>query len=177
MTKIRSLLSAAFLTAVCLFSALVPQTADAAAMSYYLQNKLIDFIFRAQTFSPSGTLYIALSTTTPGPGSCGTEVSGGSYARAAVVSSLTSWTSTNGTTGAVSSNNTGVGGNTSNATAGGIPFPGPTAAWGTIVGFCIFDAATSGNLYFYGTLTTSKTVNSGDAAPSFQVGALSYTLN
>ena len=56
-----------------------------------------------------------------------------------------------------------------------ITFAAPTANWGTIAGFGIFDAASGGNMLYFGSLTTSKTVNNGDAAPAFAAGALTVT--
>jgi hypothetical protein len=52
----------------------------------------------------------------------------------------------------------------------------PTANWGTVTHFGIFDALTAGNLLFWAALTASKVVNSGDAAPKFLAGALTITL-
>jgi hypothetical protein len=64
----------------------------------------------------------------------------------------------------------GTGGTTSNN--GAITFPAPTANWGSVVAFGIFDALSGGNLLFYANLTVAKTVNNGDAAPSFAAAAL-----
>lgn len=141
------------------------------AMSNYLENKLIDHIFRAQAFGAPTTLYFALFTAAPTDAGGGTEVSGGSYARAAVTTSLTAFNGTHGNTTGASS---GTGGNTTNAVA--ITFQTPTANWGTITHWAVFDAATGGNMLFYGALTNSKNVNNGDPAPSFPVGAFSLTL-
>lgn len=167
----RSLLSLAAAVLVCV-SATAPQTADAAAMSNYQQNKYLDFLLRAQTFTAPTTIYVALATTTGTAAACGTEVSGGSYARVAVTSSLANWAGTQsaGSTSASS----GTSGQTSNN--GAITFPSPTANWGTITSFCVFDASSGGNLLFFAALTVSKTVNNGDAAPSFAAAALTYTI-
>lgn len=167
----RSLLSLATV-AVVFVSALAPQTSDAAAMSNYQQNKYLDFLLRAQTFTAPTTVYAALATTTGNAAACGTEVSGGSYARVAVTSSLANWAGTQsaGSTSASS----GTSGQTSNN--GAITFPSPTANWGTVTSFCIFDASSGGNLLFFAALTVSKTINNGDAAPSFAAAALTYTI-
>ena len=37
--------------------------------------------------------------------------------------------------------------------------------------------ATAGNLLIYGNLTTSKTVNNGDAAPSFPAASLQFQID
>jgi hypothetical protein len=65
-------------------------------------------------------------------------------------------------------------GNTDNAAA--ITFPTPSANWGTIVAFGIFDATSAGNLLVWGPITPNKTVNNGDPAPSFATGALDITF-
>lgn len=154
-----------------------------AAMSDTLENKLIDFIFRAQALGITGataaagtgpaTLYVALYTANPTDSTAGTEVSGGSYARVAVTSSLANWAGTQGAgTTAVSS---GTSGTTSNNAA--ITFPAPTANWGVITGVGLLDASTAGNLLFFGALTTNKTVNNGDPAPSFAISALTVQLD
>lgn len=155
------------------YQTIVPtQQAEAAAISNYLQNKFIDWFFRAQTFTAPTTIYIALDTTAGSASACGTEVSGGSYARVAVTSALANWAGTQSAGSTTASS--GTSGQTSNN--GAITFPSPTANWGTIVGFCAFDASSGGNLLFFAALTVSKTVNNGDAAPSFAAAALTYTI-
>lgn len=140
------------------------------AKTDYLENKLIDFIFRGQSFVPPATLYVALFTAAPTDAGGGTEVSGGSYARVGVGASLANWAGTQSAGSTTAS--TGTGGTTSNN--GAITFPAPTANWGTVVAFGLFDAASAGNLLAYSSLTTSKTINNGDAAPAFAAGALTF---
>jgi hypothetical protein len=67
------------------------------------------------------------------------------------------------------------GGTTSNKAT--ITFPAPTANWGSITHFALYDASTAGNMLFCAALTTSKTVNNGDAAPSFVVDALTVQVD
>lgn len=141
-------------------------------MSDYLENKLVDHIFRNRSFSVPTTIYVALFTAAPSDSGGGTEVSGGSYARVQVGPSDAAWQSTQGTTTAVASS--GTGGNTSNGST--ITFPTPTANWGTVTSFGIFDASTAGNLLIWGNLTASKSVNNGDPAPTFSATALSITF-
>lgn len=144
-----------------------------AAMTDYLENKIIDQIFRGQAYTFPGTLYVALFTANPTDSAAGTEVTGGSYARVAVVGSLANWAGTQAAASTVASS--GTGGTTSNN--GTITFPAPTANWGVITGIAICDALTAGNELFFGALTTSKTVNNGDAAPSFAAAALSLQID
>lgn len=126
----------------------------------YLANFVLDTILGGTSFSQPGTVYIALFTVTPTvAGTGGTEVSGGSYARATVTNNNTNWT-----TASASSK--------SNATA--ITFATPTAGWGTVISFGIYDALTSGNLLYFGTLSTAKPITTGDAV-SFQSGTLVVT--
>jgi hypothetical protein len=142
-------------------------------MSDYLENKLTDFLFRGQSFSAPATMYIALFTAAPSDSGGGTEVSGGSYARVAVTGSLANWAGTQSAGSTTASS--GTGGQTSNNNA--ITFPAPTGNWGSCGWFGIFDASSSGNLLFWAALTVAKTVNNGDAAPSFAAGALTNTLD
>jgi len=141
-----------------------------AALSDYLENKWVDFLLRGQTLTAPTTVYVALATTSGSDAACGTEVSGGSYARVAVTSGLTAWAGTQSAGSTTASS--GTGGTTSNNAA--VTFPAPTANWGQVTEFCVFDAATSGNLLFRAALTTPKTINNGDAAPSFAIGALTF---
>jgi hypothetical protein len=129
-----------------------------AAMSDYLENKLVDFLLRGQTFTAPTTVHVGLLTAAPSDTGGGTEVSGGSYARAAVASSLTNWAGTQSAASTAASS--GTSGTTSNNNS--INFPTPSAGWGTVTHFAIYDASTAGNLLFYGALGTSKTINTGD---------------
>lgn len=145
-----------------------------AAMSDYLENKIVDWLLRGQAFTPPATVYVALFTTNDNDAnSSAVEVTGGSYARVAVASSLANWAGTQGSGTSVASS--GTSGTTSNNNT--ITFPAPTANWGTITGIGIFDASTAGNLLFYGALAQSKTVNNGDAAPNFPAAALSVQID
>jgi hypothetical protein len=152
------------------------------AMSDVLENKLIDWFFRGQAIGITGasaaagtgptSLYIGLLTAAPSDAGGGTEVTGGSYARATVASSLANWAGTQSAGSTVASS--GTGGQTSNN--GAIAFPAPTANWGLITHFGIYDASSGGNLLIWGALAVSKTVNNGDAAPQFNAAALTITF-
>lgn len=141
------------------------------AMSNYLENSLIDQIFRNQSAPTTSTMYVALFTAAPSDTGGGTELSGNNYARVSVASSLANWAGTQsaGSTSASS----GTGGQTSNNNA--ITFPTPSATWGTVTHFGIFDASTSGNLLFHGALSISKTINQDDTV-SFPAGSLTVTF-
>jgi hypothetical protein len=141
------------------------------AMSDYLENKLIDQIFRGQAFTFPATVYIGLLTAAPTDAGGGTEVTGGAYARASIGSSLANWAGTQGAGTTVASS--GTSGNTSNNAV--ISYATPTASWGTVTHFGIYDALSGGNLLFWGTLTTAKTINIGDIV-QFPAASLSFTL-
>jgi len=154
-----------------------------AHMSDFLENKLLDFLFRGQALGITGAtaaagtgpanVYVGLFTANPSDTGGGTEVSGGSYARVTVASSLANWAGTQSAASTTASS--GTSGTTSNN--GAITFPTPSATWGSITGLGIYDASTAGNLLFWAPLTTSKTVNNGDPAPSFAAAALSIQID
>lgn len=154
-----------------------------AALSDFMENKLLDWLLRAQAIGITGataaagtgpaTVYIALFTANPTDTGGGTEVTGGSYARVAVTSSLANWAGTQAAASTTASS--GTSGTTSNNAA--ITFPTPSANWGTITGVGIFDASSAGNLLIWSALTTSKTVNNGDPAPSFAAAALTFQID
>lgn len=141
------------------------------AMSDFLENKLIDQIFRGQAAPTTTTLYVGLFTAAPSDTGGGTEVSGNAYARASVASSLANWAGTQSAGSTVASS--GTGGATSNN--GAISFPTATGAWGTVTHFGIFDALSGGNLLFYGALTVSKTISQSDTV-TFPAGSLGVTF-
>lgn len=141
------------------------------AMSNYLENSLVDQLFRGQSAPTTSTLYVGLLTAAPNDAGGGTEVSGGSYARVAVTSSLANWAGTQSAGSTTASS--GTGGQTSNNAA--ITFPTPTAGWGTVTHFGIYDASSGGNLLFYGQLTIAKTINEADTV-TFPAASLSITF-
>lgn len=133
-----------------------------AALSDYLENALVNHIFRNTDFTRPANIYVALFTAAPSDAGGGTEVSGGSYARQAVP------------TGASSEWNAASGGVTANTNT--ITFPTATANWGTVVAVGLFDAVTAGNLLFHASLAANKTVNSGDVI-RFNAGDLDITFD
>ena len=161
------LFSASLLLAAMSFAA------HATSFTDYLENQLTDFLFRAQTFTPPAAIFISLHTAACSDSSTGTEVTGGSYARVSVTRSLANFAGTQSAGSTVASS--GTGGTTSNNNA--ITFPAPTANWGSITHFGIFDASSAGNMWVCQALTVAKTVNNGDAAPSFPAAALTIQVD
>lgn len=131
-----------------------------AGKSDFLENEILDHLLGNAAYAAPATVHVGLYTAVPTDAGGGTEVTGGSYARAAVTNNATNWPAA-------------AAGAKANGTA--ITFPAPTANWGVVVAFGIFDAATAGNLLYWGLITPNKTVNNGDPAPSFAVGDLDVT--
>jgi hypothetical protein len=131
----------------------------AGSKSDYLENKSLDHVLGGGDYTRPGTVYIALYTAAPTDAGGGTEVTGGSYARVAVTNNATNWPAASP-------------GSKQNGTA--FTFPQATANWGTVVAFGILDAASGGNLLYWGDLTASKTVENGDTA-EFAVSGITIT--
>lgn len=117
------------------------------------ENKLLDHIFGTASYTPSTPLKVALMTANGSDSSSGTEVTGGSYARQSL------------TCGAASS------GSASNS--GTLSFTSmPTC---TVVGVEVWDSSGSNRLW-WGPLSASKSVNSGDTF-EFTAGQLTFSLD
>tara|TARA_R100000808_G_C2149349_1_gene157746 strand:+ start:1262 stop:1696 length:435 start_codon:yes stop_codon:yes gene_type:complete len=129
-----------------------------AGFTNYLEDKIMNHLFGDDTgasgadhYTAPTTWYVGLLTAAPSDSAAGTEVSGGAYARQSVA-----WT--------ITGSGTAQAANTS-----AITFPAATTDWGVATHAGIYDAATSGNLVAYETLTKAdfstanpKTINSGD---------------
>ena len=132
------------------------------AMSDYLEGQLIAHIFRTSSFTKPTTLAVGLFTAAPSDSGGGTEVTGNNYSRATLNPLDANWA-------APTSGN----GQTSNSST--ITFATPSGSWGTVTHFGIFDAASAGNLLFWGSLTISKTINQSDTV-SFPANSLTITF-
>lgn len=132
--------------------------------SAYLEDEILDHVLGGADYTRPATVYIALFTTAPSEpdGTGGTEVTGNNYSRVSVTNNATNFPAASG-------------GSKSNGNV--ITFPSATGGdWGTIVAFGIYDASSGGNLLYFGTLTTSKSVQDGDTA-RFPVGDLTLNEN
>lgn len=145
---------------LALFSAF----ASAGALSDYLETGLANHVLRGTAYTAPTSVYIGLSTSACSDTSTGTEASYTGYARAAVASNSTNWTAPN-TSGTVS--------NTAVITIGSTASSGPT----TVSYLIVMDAATGGNLLWCLPLSASKTINSGDPAPTIPVGSLQLWID
>lgn len=133
------------------------------AMSDFLEVEIRKHIFRTGSYTKPTVLAVGLFTAAPSDAGGGTEVTGGSYARVQRDPLDANWTAASATDGL-----------TDNAAA--LTFPTPSANWGTVTHFGIFDATSAGNLLIWGALTNPKTINNGDPAPSFPTGTLDITF-
>ena len=124
--------------------------------SDFLELELLDHVLGNAAYAPPGTAFVALYTVAPGDTGGGTEVSGGGYARVGLVNNATTWPAASG-------------GAKSNGTA--FSFPEATGSQGTVVAFAILDAAAAGNFLYWGTVTVSKVITTGDTA-TFAIGDL-----
>jgi len=136
----------------------------AGTFSDYLENELLNHVFRTATYTSASNLYVGLSLSTMAGATAdaytGTtvigEVSGGAYVR----KKCNTWDSSSA--GAT-------------ANTGAITFAQATADWGTVKYFFIADRTTLGNILVWGNLTTAKAVSSGDTL-KFATGDLDITL-
>lgn len=145
-------------------------------MTNYLANNLIDKIIRGQAYNYPGTVYVALYTSLPSNAGGGTEVTGASYARVGVAASTAAWSSTQTVGGTTIS--TGSAGRISNNAV--ISFPNPPLGenWGTVRGAGILDAATAGNLLFWGAFSDGpQSLVGGTTAPGFNPDTLGITFD
>jgi len=127
----------------------------------YLSQKFLNWLFGAGSFTQPTNLYLALFSTTPSVSTTGTEASGSAYARVTVACNTTNWPAISGSTTTL----------TSGAT---FTFPTATGNWSSSsnqTGAGFWDAASTGNLLYWGDLTVAKPVLNGDTA-SFASGAV-----
>lgn len=125
------------------------------AFSDYLENAVVNATLRGISYTSPGAVYLGLHVSATGDDNSGTEVTGGNYSRTAI------------TFGAP------VNGSTSNDAL--VTFPTSSASWGVVTHFGIYDQASGGNLLYWGALTVSKTVDSGDIF-TVPTGNLTVTL-
>jgi hypothetical protein len=131
------------------------------AITFYSSNRLLDYNFGGTTYSVPGTLYFGLSTTAPSiDGSGSTEPSGGAYARIPLVNTKSNW---------------GTASNAALTNSSAVTFVESTASWGTITHVLMFDALTSGNLWWFDTLTPSRAVASATTV-LFAIGSITVSM-
>lgn len=101
--------------------------------SDYLENKILNHVFRNTAYTPAAAVYLGLYTSAPSDAGGGTEVSGAGYARQAITFSAAS------------------GGAISNTAA--VQFTATGGSYGTVTHVGIFDASSAGNLLAWKAIT------------------------
>lgn len=140
--------------------------------SNYFSNKLIDFIFRAQAYTMPANLFFGLFTAAPTNAGGGVEVSGGSYVRQSLATSLSAICGTQSAGSTTASS--GTGGLISNNAV--VAFPTPTTNWGTIEAEGAFDLVSGGNLLLWNMLDIPRTVLSGSSPQTHGAGTWDVTI-
>ena len=134
------------------------------AATTYLENKLLNFIFKnnAGSFStPGDSIYLGLATAvSDAEAGSVTEANFSNYARQQIAAS--GWTVTADSADTQTAKN-----------AADVSFPASGGTNNTITHAFIADAASSGNILFVGALDASKTIESGDI---FRVNANNLTI-
>ena len=111
-------------------------------ISNYLENKLVEHVFRANTMVSPAEIYVALYSSDPGEDNSGVELIGNGYTREIVTFGLPS--------DGVSYNDTDV------------VFNPATSDWPTVSHVAVFDLSAGGNMLFYGPLSASISITSGN---------------
>jgi len=134
------------------------------AATTYLENKILDFLFKNNSSSfttPGNSIYVGLATSVADAeaGSL-TEATFGAYARQQV--NAAGWTLASGSTDQQTVTN-----------AANIEYAASTGTSNTVTHAFIVDAASSGNILFIGALDASKTIATGDI---FRINAGNLTI-
>lgn len=139
----------------------------AGSKSNYLEDEVLDHVLGGGDYTRPASVYVSLYSVAPTDAGGGTELTSGTapgYARVTVTNNATNWPAASG---GVKSNGTAIDFPANSNIVGG-------AAWPTVVAFGIHDASTAGNLLFWATLTTNRTIE-GQEQASFPIGALVVT--
>jgi len=137
------------------------------AASNYLENKVLDHVLGegARTFTSPATLYLALFNNTSGNALANLEAG-----------TLTDEISTSGTAYGRQTVDFAAAASGTAATNGTVTWTTATASWGTVTHVAVMDGGTvgSGNVLFYGALTASKAIDTGD---TFQISSSNLTVS
>ena len=137
------------------------------AASNYLENKVLDHTLGegARNFTSPATLYLALFNNTSSSASTNLEAG-----------TLTDEVSTSGTAYSRQTVNFSTAVNGTAATDGTVTWTTATANWGTVTHVAVMDGGTAGagNVLFYGALTSSKLIETGD---TFQISSTNLTVS
>ena len=132
------------------------------SFSDYAENKILNHITGkdAAAWAQISNAYLSLHTGDPGDDGTSNEVSGGNYSRKQT--SPSDWNTASGSGGSVTN-------------AADITFATPSADWGTVSYFALWDAA-AGNCLMIGTISPAQTIESGNTVV-FKAGDLTLTVS
>ena len=133
------------------------------AASNYLELAVLDHVLGNTQYSRASTIYLALFNNTSGSAAANLEAG-----------TLTDEVSTSGTAYVRKTIAFGAASGGTASSSATVTFDAATADWGTITHVAIMDNSTSGNVLFWGAVTTSKTIQSGD---TFQVTSGNLTIS
>ena len=134
------------------------------AITNYSANRILDYNFGGTSYSGTlpATMYVGLSTTTPAiDGTNVTEPVAMGYARVPITNNKTTWGNANAS---------------SLVSTIAVTFAISSGAWGTITHVLIYDALTSGNLWFFDALAPSRTVATSTIV-TFDSGAITVSMS
>jgi len=132
-----------------------------AAFSDYFEQKIVQWISGTQLPTPTAATFLQLYS--QDPTETGSPTGALFSTRYSVASGSTSWATASGGAGSAS------GATLSNASA--FTITASATATASATHFALFDASATGNLLFYGQLSTPKTIGLGDEV-KFNIGSL-----
>ncbi|KOP64356.1 hypothetical protein AMS62_03100 [Bacillus sp. FJAT-18019] len=142
-------------------------------MSNYLASALLNQVFRNTAYTRPSKVYLALYTSNPTAADTGQEVTGGSYARqeitfgAPTTESYQQYHPSTGQQVTVQKRTI--------KNSADIVMPTASGDWGQVTHIGIRDAATGGNLLYFGALDTPRSILTNDIF-KILTGQVSLTL-
>jgi len=131
------------------------------AATNYARNKILDYNFGSVAYSVPPSFFLGLSTTTINAGgSTATEPVGSSYSRVEIANDKSNW--------AYASS-----GCLLNSTS--VSFIEASGSWGTVTYAGLWDAPTSGSIWFYQALPTAKIVQANTVV-TFSASSIAMSL-
>jgi hypothetical protein len=136
----------------------------AGSKTNFFENAVKNEVLGAAAFAAPANIHVGLWTgagtlTDAATGSTGSESAYTSYARVNKVNNTTNFAS--------------VGDNVSKKNSTAITFPTSTGGTSTVTQVGMTDAASAGNMYLWGDLTASRTIDIGEI-PEFAINAFTY---
>lgn len=126
------------------------------SLSNYLENKILDHVFRNTAYTSPTTVYVSLHSADPGETGASELAVANGYARQSCAFDAA------------------ASGATANSAT--VTFTNTGSAWSAATYFGVWDASSAGNFLGGGALAASKTVGASDTA-TFAAGALDITLD